>query len=89
VHGDSRPAQHDANTALEIDCSRTIVPILAPVFDSLLERAPLNDRSRDSVSARDVLTTIALICQPVPGETSSFSERMTDIFLEDLLAPRF
>ncbi|MBP1822524.1 TetR/AcrR family transcriptional regulator [Mycobacterium sp. OAE908] len=65
--------------------AQTLLDRLEPVLDSLLERAPLSARSRDTVSARDVLTTIALICQPVPGETSSFNERMTEIFLEGLL----
>ncbi|BBZ63384.1 TetR/AcrR family transcriptional regulator [Mycolicibacterium monacense] len=64
----------------------TLLDRLEPVLDSLLERVPLNVRNRDTVSARDVLTTIALMCQPVPGETSSFNERMTKIFLEGLLA---
>jgi len=69
--------------------AQTLLDRLEPVLDSLLERAPLNARSRDTVSARDVLTTIALICQPVPGETSSFNERMTEVFLEGLLVSRF
>lgn len=70
------------------DLARTLLDRLEPVMDSLLEQAPLNDRSRQTVSARDVLTTIALICQPVPGETSSFNERMTEVFLEGLLMSR-
>ena len=81
-------ALHSGDPAYE-GLARTLLDRLEPVMDSLLERAPLNDRSRETVSARDVLTTIALICQPVPGETSSFSERMTKIFLDGLLVSSF
>lgn len=30
-----------------------------------------------------------LVCQPVPGEMSSFNERTAETFLEGLLVPRF
>jgi hypothetical protein len=39
---------------------------------------------RVAVTAREVLMTIALICQPVPGEQSSFNQRMTRVFMEGL-----
>lgn len=68
--------------------AQTLLDRLEPVLESLLLRAPLNARSRETVSARDVLTTIALMCQPVPGGTASFNERMTAVFLEGLLVSR-
>jgi hypothetical protein len=40
--------------------------------------------ARDDVTAREILTTIALICQPVRGEQPSFNQRMTRVFMEGL-----
>jgi hypothetical protein len=36
------------------------------------------------VTARELLITIALICQPVRGEQPSFNRRMTRVFMEGL-----
>ena len=40
--------------------------------------------ARNDVTAREILTTIALICQPVRGEQPSFNQRMTRVFIEGL-----
>jgi hypothetical protein len=50
----------------------------------LLDRATATGAGRDDVSARDVLTIVALISQPVPGEPSSFNRRMIRVFMEGL-----
>jgi AcrR family transcriptional regulator len=57
---------------------------LEPALHTLLTRAVEHGYARDDVTAQDVLTTIALICRPVPGEASSFNERMTGVFIEGL-----
>jgi hypothetical protein len=40
--------------------------------------------ARNEVTPREVLMTIALICQPVRGEQLSFNQRMTRVFMEGL-----
>jgi hypothetical protein len=37
-----------------------------------------------TVTAREILTTVALISQPVPGEQPTFNRRMTRVFMEGL-----
>jgi AcrR family transcriptional regulator len=57
---------------------------LEPALQALLARAVDSGYARDDVTAREVLMTIALICQPVPGEQPSFNQRMTRVFMEGL-----
>ena len=57
---------------------------LEPALQTLLARAVNGGYARDDVTAREVLTTIALICQPVPGEQPDFNRRMTRVFVEGL-----
>jgi AcrR family transcriptional regulator len=57
---------------------------LEPALHTLLTRAIDRGHARDDVTARDVLTAIALICRPVPGEPPRFNERMTQVFIEGL-----
>jgi AcrR family transcriptional regulator len=61
---------------------------LEPAFQTLLDRAVDSGYARDDVAAREILTTIALICQPVPGEQPSFSQRMTHVFMQGLRVVR-
>ena len=57
---------------------------LEPALQTLLARAVDGGYARDDVTAREVLTTIALICQPVRSEQPSFNQRMTEVFLDGL-----
>jgi hypothetical protein len=57
---------------------------LEPALQTLLARAVDGGYARDEATAREVLMTIALICQPVRGEKPRFNERMTRVFMEGL-----
>ena len=57
---------------------------LEPALRALLARAVDDGYARDDVTAREVLVTIALICQPVPGEQPGFHQRMTRVFMDGL-----
>jgi AcrR family transcriptional regulator len=57
---------------------------LEPPLHMLLARAVEGGYVRDDVTAREVLTTVALLCQPVPGEQSRFNRRMARVFIEGL-----
>jgi AcrR family transcriptional regulator len=54
-----------------------------PAYDDLPQHL-LDRLEPDDVTAREVLMTIALICQPVRGEQPSFNQRMTRVFMEGL-----
>jgi AcrR family transcriptional regulator len=57
---------------------------LEPALDGLLGAARANGHVRADVTARDVLLTVALMCQPVRGEDPHLNERMIRIFIEGL-----
>jgi hypothetical protein len=57
---------------------------LEPALQALLARAVEGGYARDDVPAREILTTIALICQPVPGVQPGFNQRMTRVFIDGL-----
>jgi AcrR family transcriptional regulator len=57
---------------------------LEPAFQTLLARAVDAGYARDDVTAREVLMTIPLLCQPVRGEQPGFHQRMTRVFMEGL-----
>lgn len=57
---------------------------LEPALDGLLGAARASGDVRADVTARDVLLTVALMCQPVPGEDPHLNERMIRIFIEGL-----
>jgi len=57
---------------------------LEPALQTLLARAVDGGYASDDVTAREVLMTIALICQPVRGGDPSFNQRMTRVFVEGL-----
>jgi AcrR family transcriptional regulator len=57
---------------------------LEPALDGLLGAARVSGDIRADVTARDVLLTVALMCQPVRGEDLHFNERMIHIFIEGL-----
>ncbi len=66
------------------DLPQHLLDRLEPALQALLARAVDGGYARDDVTAREVLTTIALICQPVRSEQPSFNQRMTEVFLDGL-----
>jgi AcrR family transcriptional regulator len=58
---------------------------LVPAFGRLLDRAAAEGLVRSDVDAREVVTTVALLCQPVPSQPADFSRRMAGVFLAGLL----
>lgn len=57
---------------------------LAPAFGELLERAVEAGQVRGDVSAAEILTALALVCQPVPGTEADFGPRMAALLLSGL-----
>ena len=76
-------ALHSGDPAYD-DLPQHLMDRLEPALQSLLARAVDGGYARDDVRAREVLMTIALICQPVPGEQPSFNQRITRVFMEGL-----
>ena len=76
-------ALHSGDPAYD-DLPEHLLDQLEPALQTLLARAVDGGYARDDVTAREVLMTIALICQPVPGEQPSFNQRMTGVFMEGL-----
>jgi len=76
-------ALHSGDPAYD-DLPLHLMDRLEPALQMLLARAVDGGYARDDVTAREVLTTVALICQPVPGEQPSFNQRMTRVFMEGL-----
>ena len=61
-----------------------IMERLEPALDGLLSAARAGGHVRADATAREVLLTVALMCQPVRGEDRYFNERMITIFIEGL-----
>ena len=76
-------ALHSGDPAYD-DLPQHLLDRLEPALQTLLARAVDGGYARADVSAREVLTTIALICQPVPGEQPSFNRRMIRVFVAGL-----
>ena len=76
-------ALHSGDAAYDGLGSR-LLDRLVPSMDALLIRAADEGSARSDVAARDVLTTVALICHPVPGADPAFAERMVHVFTEGL-----
>jgi AcrR family transcriptional regulator len=76
-------ALHSGDPAYD-DLAQHLIDRLVPPLQTLLARAIDGGYARDDVTAREVLTTIALICQPVHGEQQSFNQRMTRVFIDGL-----
>jgi AcrR family transcriptional regulator len=76
-------ALHSGDPAYD-DLPQHLLDRLEPALQTLLARAVHGGYARGDVTAREVLMTIALICQPVPGEQPSFNQRMTRVFTEGL-----
>ncbi len=80
-------ALHSGDPAYD-DLPQHLMDRLEPAFQTLLARAVDGGYARDDITAREVLMTVALICQPVPGEQPSFNQRMTRVFMDGLTRPR-
>ena len=76
-------ALHSGDPAFD-DLPRYFMAHLEPALDRLLDAARAGGAVRADVTARDVVLTVALMCQPVPGEDQHFNERMVRIFVEGL-----
>jgi AcrR family transcriptional regulator len=79
-------ALHSGDPAYD-DLPQHLLDRLEPALQTLLARAADGGYARGDVTAREVLMTIALMCQPVPGEQPSFHQRMTRVFMEGLVGP--
>ena len=60
---------------------------LEPALGSLLEAATAAGEIRDGVSARDLLTAIALLCTPVGDREPAYGQRMVDVLIDGLRYP--
>jgi AcrR family transcriptional regulator len=76
-------ALHSGDPAYD-DLPQHLMDRLEPALQTLLDRAVDGGYARDDVAARDLLTTIALICRPVRGAEPNFNQRMTRVFIEGL-----
>ena len=57
---------------------------LEPAVDALLEAARDSDDVQAEITGRELLSTVALLCQPVPGEDLGFNQHMVRIFTQGL-----
>jgi AcrR family transcriptional regulator len=57
---------------------------LGPVLDALLEAAQATGEIRADISARDLLSAVALLCHPVPGEGPEYGQRMVALLVDGL-----
>jgi AcrR family transcriptional regulator len=76
-------ALHSGDPAYD-DLPEHLLDRLEPALRALLARAADGGDARDDVTAREVLLTIALMCQPVRGEQPGFNQRMTRVFMDGL-----
>lgn len=57
---------------------------LEPVLESLLAAATATGEIRADVSAKDLIHTVALLCQTIPGEELAYNQRMVAVFADGL-----
>jgi AcrR family transcriptional regulator len=76
-------ALHSADPAYA-DLPTTLLESLDPALDTLLGRGIAAGAIRSDVTAREILVTVALLCQPVPGQDHAFNERVVRLFVEGL-----
>jgi len=79
-------AMHSGDPAYD-DLPQHILDQLVPAGQALISTAVAAGFARDDVSARDVLTTVALISHPIRGESPSFNRRMVGVFIDGLGQP--
>ncbi len=76
-------ALHSGDPAFD-DLPRSFMERLEPPLEGLLRAAIVSGDIRADVTARDILLTVALMCQPVRREDPRLNERMIRIFVEGL-----
>jgi AcrR family transcriptional regulator len=76
-------ALHSGDPAYD-DLPTHLLDRLEPALQTLLDRAVDTGYARNDVGAREVLLTVALICQPVRGEHPAFNRHMTWVFMDGL-----
>ncbi len=76
-------ALHSGDPAFD-DLPRYFMEHLEPALDGLLEAARAGGHVHADVTSRDVLLTVALMCQPVTGEGLEFNQRMIRVFVDGL-----
>jgi hypothetical protein len=57
---------------------------LEPVLEPLLAAATATGEIRDDVVAKDLIHTVALLCQTIPGEELAYNQRMVAVFVDGL-----
>ncbi len=57
---------------------------LEPALDALLSAATATGEVRNDLCAGDLIHTVALLCQPVPGEALAYNQRLVAVFLDGL-----
>jgi AcrR family transcriptional regulator len=76
-------ALHSADPAYE-GLPSSLLDSLVPALGGILDRGAASGAIRSDVTAREILVSVALLCQPVPGEDGSFNERVVRLFVEGL-----
>ena len=80
-------ALHSADPAYD-GLLNTLLDALEIAFDGLLRRAIERGDAREDATARDILLSVVLLCQPVPTGGDGFNERVVTLFVEGLRTPR-
>jgi AcrR family transcriptional regulator len=57
---------------------------LEPAIDLLLDAARTSQDVQAEITGRELLSTVALLCQPVAGQEPRFNEHMVEIFTQGL-----
>jgi AcrR family transcriptional regulator len=57
---------------------------LEPALESLLAAATATGEIRDDVSAKELIHTVALLCQTIPGQALAYNQRMVAVFTDGL-----
>jgi hypothetical protein len=60
---------------------------LEPAANALLDAARESGDVRAAITGRELLPTVSLLCQAVPGEDISYNEHMVRIFTQGLRQP--
>jgi AcrR family transcriptional regulator len=76
-------ALHSADPAYE-GLPSSLLDSLVPALGGILDRGAASGAIRSDVTSREILVSIALLCQPVPGEDDSFNGRVVRLFVEGL-----
>jgi hypothetical protein len=57
---------------------------LDPALQTLLNQAADGGYLRNEATAREILITVSLVCQPVRGQDAGFNQRMVRVFMQGL-----